>query len=207
MKTPAWFSGAAALGAICASIFFAPAISSAHYDTMDGPVVNTAPMALDKGDVTPVLKWVRKNDEDEIKDQFHKTIAARKQGKEAKELADRYFFETLVRIHREGESAPYTSLKSEPVEPIIQAADKALDTGSADHLVKQVTESAAAGIRERFSHVKETKKHSEESVTKGREFVEAYVEFTHYVERLAANADDAMYHGVAEPAAVKDHQH
>jgi len=184
-----------------------PPTADAHCDTMDGPVVNTARMALEKGDVTPVLKWVRKKDEDEIKNQFQKTLAARKQGKESKELADRYFFETLVRIHRAGEGAPYTGLKSEPVEPIIQAADKALATGSADHLVKHVSESVAAGIRERFDRAKETNKHADESVAKGKEFVEAYVEFTHYVERLAADAGGAMHHGAGEPAAEKEHQH
>jgi hypothetical protein len=77
---------------------------------MDGPVVNTARMALEKGEVTPVLKWVRKKDEDEIKEQFQKTLIDRKQGKEAKELADRYFFETLVSLRRAGEGAPFTLL-------------------------------------------------------------------------------------------------
>jgi hypothetical protein len=42
---------------------------------------------------------------------FTKTLAVRKQSKEAKELADMYFFETLVRIHCAGEGAPYTGLK------------------------------------------------------------------------------------------------
>jgi hypothetical protein len=42
----------------------------AHCDTMDGPVVNTARMALEKGDVASVLKWVLKKDEAEIKEQF-----------------------------------------------------------------------------------------------------------------------------------------
>ena len=32
---------------------------SAHCDTLDGPVVAMARIALDKGDVTPLLKWVR----------------------------------------------------------------------------------------------------------------------------------------------------
>jgi len=192
---------------VLAACWSVPLTAYAHCDTLDGPVVMNAKTALEKGDVTPVLKWVQKKDEDEISDQFQKTLTARKQGKEAKELADKYFFETLVRIHRAGEGAPYTGLKSEPVEPIIQAADKALETGSADHLVKHVTESVATGIRERFSRVKETKKHADESVMKGREFVEAYVEFTHYVERLAADAGGAMHHGAAEPAAWKGHQH
>lgn len=180
----------------------------AHCDTMDGPVVNTARMALEKGDVTPVLKWVRKKDENEIKEQFQKTLATRKQGKEAKDLADMYFFETLVRIHRAGEGAPYTGLKTEPVEPIIQAADKALDTGSADQLVKQVTEAMAAGIRERFNRVKEAKKHADESIEKGREFVEAYVIFTHYVERLHMDAAaGGEHHGEMKQEAPEGHHH
>lgn len=182
--------------------------SRAHCDTMDGPVVNTARMALEKGDVTSVLKWVRKKDESEIKEQFQKTLAARKQGKEAKELADRYFFETLVRIHRAGEGAPYTGLKSEPVEPIIQAADKAFDTGSADQLVKHVTEAVNAAIRERFNRVKESKKHADESVEKGREFVEAYVVFTHYVERIHLDvAAGVEHHGGAKEETPAEHQH
>jgi hypothetical protein len=83
----------------------------AHCDTLDGPVVQTARTALEKGDITPLLKWVRVEDEKEIKDAFEKTLAVRRKGAEAKELADMYFFETLVRIHRAGEGAPYTGLK------------------------------------------------------------------------------------------------
>jgi hypothetical protein len=178
---------------------------------MEGPVVAAARLALEKGDVTPVLKWVRKTDEDEIKEQFQKTLLARKQGREAKELVDRYFFETLVRIHRAGEGAPYTGLKSEPAEPIIQAADKAIHSGSADRLVKQVSEAVAAGIRERFNRVREAKKQADAIVEKGREFVEAYVEFTHYVERLHRDASTGAHRGAGEgpgrEGAHQEHHH
>ena len=88
-----------------------PGIVSAHCDTLEGPVVSTAKAALENGDVTPVLKWVKEDDEKEIRELFAKTLSARKQGKEARELADRYFFETLVRVHRAGEKAPFTGLK------------------------------------------------------------------------------------------------
>ena len=37
-----------------------PGVARAHCDTLDGPVVTTAKAALEKGDVTPLLKWVRK---------------------------------------------------------------------------------------------------------------------------------------------------
>jgi hypothetical protein len=168
--------------------FIIPGTAAAHCDTMDGPVVAMAKAALEKGDVTPVLKWVKKDDEKEIRDLFEKTLIVRSKGKEARELADMYFFETLVRIHRAGEGAPYTGLKSEPAEPVIQAADKALETGSVDALVKLVNDAGAAGIRERFAHAKETKKHADENVEAGRKFVEAYIGFTHYVERLHMDA-------------------
>lgn len=183
--------------------------SYAHCDTLDGPVVNTARMALEKGDITPVLKWVRKQDEPEIREMFDMTLTVRKQSQEAKELADMYFFETLVRIHRAGEGAPYTGLKpGEAVEPSVAAADKALETGSADRLVSMVTEPIEHGIRERFIHALETKKHADESVEAGREFVRAYVEFTHYVERIHMDATaKAAHHEAASGAGAVEHRH
>ena len=159
----------------------------AHCDTLDGPVVQTARIALEKGDVTPLLKWVQADDEKEIRVAFQKTLAVRAKGAEAKELADMYFFETLVRIHRAGEGAPYTGLKpGEAVDPAVALADKALESGSVDKLVDVLTKAMANGIRERFRHASETQKHADDSVAAGREFVEAYVIFTHYVEGLHA---------------------
>ena len=162
----------------------------AHCDTLDGPVVTTAKTALNKGDVTPVLKWVQKKDEQEIKMAFENTLAVRKLSPQAKELADMYFFETLIRIHRAGEGEPYTGLKpaGTAVEPGIAAADKALDSGSVNDLVKEITEVVSAGIRERFNHAMEAKKHADENVESGREFVKVYIEFVHYVEKLHSDA-------------------
>lgn len=187
--------------AVVVGIYMIPDIAGAHCDTLDGPVVMTAKAALEKGDITPVLKWVKKEDEKEIRAQFDKTLEVRKQSKEARELADMYFFETLVRIHRAGEGAPYTGLKpGEAVEPSVAAADKALETGSVDKLVKLVTDAAAKGIRERFAQAAETKKHADHGVEYGRNFVAAYVEFTHYVERLHLDAGRPSGHGKTEAA-------
>ncbi len=176
------------LAAFSLAILFLPSMGKAHCDTLDGPVVMAAKKALEKGDVTPVLKWVKKENEEEIRALFKKTMAVRSKGPEAKELADMYFFETLVRLHRAGEGAPYTGLQAGPVEPIIGAADQALDKGSVEHLVKHVSDAVAKGIRQRFHQTLERKRHAEETVAAGREFVEAYVEFTHYVERLHLDA-------------------
>jgi len=173
-----------AVAALVASVIVAPSEVRAHCDTLDGPVVKTAQAALAKGDVTPILKWVQKDQEPQIREAFQKTLAVRAKGADARDLADMYFFETLVRIHRAGEGAPYTGLKPAGTDPgpAVQAADKALQTGEPDRLVKTINDAVAAGIRERFSKAAEAKKHADSSVGAGREFVEAYVQFVHYVE-------------------------
>ncbi len=180
-----------------------PARAEAHCDTMDGPVVKTAQAALEKGNVTPVLKWVKPAQEAEVRAAFQRTLAVRALGKEAKDLADRYFFETLVRLHREGEGAPYTGLKpAGAVEPVVAASDKALEAGSVEELTREITRLVAEGIRHRFAETTEKRRHADESVIAGREFVEAYVEFVHYVERLHTDATVAAGHvAPAEKAA------
>jgi hypothetical protein len=174
------------IGLIIFEILFLYSVNAkAHCDTLDGPVVETARQALASGDVTPLLKWVSIKDEQLIRTAFQNTMEVRKLGGKAQELADMYFFETLVRIHREGEGAPYTGLKAgSEIDPAVALADKALETGSVDKLTNVLTDAAAKGIRERFNRTLQTKKHADESVSAGREFVEAYVAFTHYVENL-----------------------
>jgi hypothetical protein len=128
---------------------------------------------------------VRPETEGEIKAALQRTLAVRDKGAAEKELADMYFFETLVRIHRAGEGAPYTGLKpGAAIDPAVALADKALESGSVDKLVDVLTNAMAKGIRDRFAHAFENQKHADSSVAAGREFVESYVVFTHYVEGL-----------------------
>lgn len=176
---------------ICLGLIFIAVVMGdlalAHCDTLDGPVVKTARIALESGNVTPLLKWIRAEEEEEIQRAFQNTITVRSKGSEAKELADMYFFETLVRIHRAGEGVAYTGLKpGEAVDPAVALADKALVSGSVDKLVNVLTKAMANGVRERFQSANETQKYADDSVQSGREFVEAYVLFTHYVEGLHA---------------------
>ncbi len=156
-----------------------------HCDTLDGPVVEAARLALRKADVTPVLKWVPKEHEQEIRDAFSLTLAVRVKGKQARELADRFFFETLVRVHRAAEGAPYTGLKpAGTVEPAIAAADKALQTASVDALADKISNAVREGIKKRFDEALDKKKHSDDSVEAGRDFVEAYVQYVHFIEGI-----------------------
>lgn len=179
----------------------APKTIQAHCDTLNGPVVQTAREALGKGDVTPVLKWVKPDQEGAIRSAFAQTLAVRRLSKEAAELADMYFFETVVRIHREGEGAPYTGLKpGEAVEPGIEAADKAVEAGSHEQLIKEINRRITDGIADRFRKVIEAKRHMNDSVEAGREYVEAYVGFIHYYERLFGDAQGTAAHS-------EEHQH
>jgi Family of unknown function (DUF6448) len=163
-----------------------PNLVFAHCDGMDGPVVKAAQKALETGNVNLVLIWVQKKDEDEIKKAFQKTLAVRKLTPQARELVDMYFFETLVRIHRAGEGEPYTGLKpaGRDLGPAIPTADKALESGKAEPLVKLLTEAMQAGVREKFKEVLAKKKFKSDDIEAGREYVEAYVSFLEYIERI-----------------------
>ncbi|MBW6488650.1 DUF6448 family protein [Sulfurimonas sp.] len=158
----------------------------AHCDTLDGPVLNDARIALEKKDITPVLKWVKDaHQEHEITHAFNSALKVRTKGEDVQEMADRYFFETLVRVHRAGEGAPYTGLKpAGNVEPAIAAADKALEAGSVDALAKKVAYAVETAIKKRFEEAKEKDAHKEESVKEGRDYVEAYVRYVHFVEGI-----------------------
>jgi len=177
------FTGIAAAVALTFAI---PHNAAAHCDTLDGPVIQDAHKALEAKDITPVLKWVKVIDEKAVKAAFNKALAAKGANAEA---AHNKFFATLVKIHRAGEGAPFTGLKpAGTVEPAVAEADKALASGSSDALIKLVTDDITAGIKKRYERVAATYKLKDESVAQGREFVEAYVEFTHYVEKLHMDA-------------------
>lgn len=188
----------AAVVLVISGIMLAPSLASAHCDTLDGPVVKDARIALEKGDVTPVLKWVKPKFEDEIRSAFKKTIAVRAKGPEAKELADMYFFETLVRIHRLGENAPYTGLKkAASVEPFIVEADNVVEGHSSEALIKELVDTVDGSLRKRIAQVLKARLESDKSVDAGRKYVEAYVSFVHYVEKLhllSANSSDPHGH-------------
>jgi hypothetical protein len=170
---------------VCGALLLLPQVASAHCDGLDGPVVNEARAALEKGEIAPVLKWVKAEHEEEVRQVFAETRKVRDLSPEAKALADRYFFETLVRVHREGEGAAYTGLKpAGMIDPPIVKADAALAGGSADKLADAISAHVGKAIRERFDHALEAKNHADENVQAGREFVDAYVQYIHFVEGI-----------------------
>lgn len=158
----------------------------AHCDGLDGPVVKAAEKAFETENVNLVLVWVKKEFENEIKNAFQKTLAVRKLSPEAKDMADMYFFETLVRLHRLGEGAPYTGLKpaGRDLGPVIPLADKSIEEKSAKELLQLLTDDVHKGLHQYFQNVINKRDYDLNDVDAGREFVESYVVFVHYVERI-----------------------
>ena len=177
-------------------------VASAHCDGLDGPVVKAAANALRSGNVNLVLIWVQAKDEAEIRFAFQQALLVRKQGPEAQALADRYFFETLVRTHRTGEGAPYSGLKpaGRDLGSAIPAADKALESGAMRPLQDLLTDAAERGLKRHFEALRTLRGYDPNDVTAGRRYVQAYVEYVHYVERLYEAATAAAEGHYAEAA-------
>lgn len=157
--------------------------------------------------------------EKEIREAFDLAVSVRGKGPKEKELADRYFFETLVRVHREGEGAPFTGLKPAGLDPgpAIPAADRALKTGDPKPMLALIEEKIHEGIHRDYVEAMEKKKHAGESAEAGRAYVQAYVPFLHFVEQLYVDATTPIAHGAGdvggaghahpEPAGSKGHAH
>ena len=172
-------------------------VARAHCDNIEGPVVTAARQALADGDLRPVLRWVPPMAEEEVSTAFARARAVRALSPEAGELADRWFFETVVRLHRQGEGYAFDGLAppGTAVDPAIAAVDAALASGEGGALARAMAAEAEAALRGRFARVAAAREHADESVEHGRELVAAYVELTHFAERLHALASGAEPHG------------
>jgi hypothetical protein len=176
-----------------------PLGARAHCDTLDGPVVKTARAALDANTVAPVLAWVKPNEEQQIRAAFRRAIDARKKNPASHDLSDRQFFETLVRVHRAGEGAAYTGLKPDGagVAESVHAADRAIEKADSSDVEQMLVEAVRPGLRHRFATLT-ARQPPGEDVAAGRAWVEAYVDYVHYVERLDAAARSAGDHHAGE---------
>ncbi|MEW5874903.1 MAG: DUF6448 family protein [Candidatus Zixiibacteriota bacterium] len=196
------------IGLVIAVATLTASTAWAHCDGLDGPVVAAARKALESRNVDLVLVWVQEADEPLIREAFDSTLAVRALGPSAQSLADRYFFETLVRVHRAGEGAPYTGLKpaGRDLGPALPAADLALETGSLDSTLALLTGLIEHGIEEHFADALALREHAGHNVAAGRAYVRAYVEFIHYVEGiyLATQKAAGEHPGDAPPTG---HQH
>lgn len=168
-----------------------------HCDAIDGPVVTAARRALDQHDVGAVLPYVKSDGEPEVRAAFDRAVKVRALNAEAAEVADRWFFETVVRVHRAGEGAPFTGLKPAGLDvgPVIPAAERALGSGSADELAALLCEAVREETSRRLAAVMRLEAHAEDGVAAAREYVEA------------ALGLQVWSHGVHRQILTDPHQH
>jgi len=160
-----------------------------HCDTLDGPVVTAAKRALETGKVNLILPWEPKAAEEEIKSAFGRAQQVRKLGKAAADLADYWFFETVVRLHRAGEGAPYTGLKPAGLDwgPVVPRAEKAIEKGDAKEVIDLLSHTVADELQRRFSHALARKSYDENDVDAARAYIQAMLGFVLYSHHLYTN--------------------
>lgn len=168
-----------------------------HCDTLDGPVVMAAKAALEKKDVGLVLPFAPKAADEEIRKAFDDALAARTGGKEARHVADLWFFETVVRLHRAGEGAPYTGLKPAGLDwgPVIPRADKALEKGDPQEVVDFMAHAVEHAVREKFEHAMHLRNYEKDDVDAARKYTSAMLGFELYTHHLYGNIVGGGEHG------------
>ncbi len=172
-------------------IFIFSNTTSAHCDTMEGPVVKASQKALETGNINYVLIWVQVKDEQAIKTLFEKVLRVRKLNDEAKELADMYFIETVVRLHRMGEGEPYIGIKPVGFHPEegIEAADVAIEKNSLSEVLEHIPKEKQNEVKELFTDLQSKMNYNVNDLSAGRKYVAAYVHFIHYVESLFSGTE------------------
>jgi hypothetical protein len=111
-----------------------------------------------------------------------------------------------VRIHRAGEGAPFTGIKpAGGIAPVEAKSDEALEKGSIDDFAKKISAHAEKAIKERFAKALEAKKHKDESIKAGRKFVEAYVDYIHFVAGIHAAIMSGGHHADAKKEGHEGH--
>ncbi len=179
-----------------------------HCDTLDGPVVKAAKTALEKRNVNYILPWVPKKAESKLRAAFEKTLKARESGGETQEIVDYWLFETAVRLHREGENAPYTGLKPAGLDwgPIVPRAEKALQTRNPEEVIDFITHIIHEELETRFKQAIAKQKYDANDVDAAREYVEAELLFVLFSHGLHAAATGKGEHGEGETE-KREHKH
>lgn len=159
--------------------------ASAHCDSYDGPTIKDAIKALETNNVNLVLKWITAEQEKEIVPLFNKTCVLKSGDKEVYAIVEKHFLETLVRLHREAEGAPFTGLKPAGMtKKIVQLSDHAIESKDIDELLGKLNNHIGSVLREKYEKVAALDKVKNDSTGKGREYVEAYVDYTHTIEAI-----------------------
>ncbi|HET9137872.1 DUF6448 family protein [Actinophytocola sp.] len=170
-----------------------------HCDSLDGPVVTAARGALTAADVDVILPYVPAEREDEIRDAFARVLPLHTADGPAADVARRWFYETVVRLHRAGEHAPYTGLKPAGLDvgPVIPLAEKAIESGDVEDVYRLLAADLHTELAHRIDQVAGLAAGKDASVTAARAYVQAILGFQVYTNHIyqALHADPHGRHG------------
>jgi Family of unknown function (DUF6448) len=157
-----------------------------HCDTMDGPVITACKKALETGNVNYVLPFAPKKAEEELKHAFNLTLKARELGEDANEVADLWFFETAVRLHREGEGASYTGLKPAGLDwgPVVPRAEKDIEKEDPTETIEFIKGVVEEEMLKKFDAALSAKDYDINDVDAAREYTESMLHFVLFSHQL-----------------------
>lgn len=171
----------------------------AHCDRKNGPVALAAREALQTENFEKIMIWVGKEQENELREKFQQSLQVYRKGGESKDLAEEFFMETSVRLHREAEGMPYTGLKeAQPNPEDIEAAEKALDSGNIDPVVDLLSKKIEEKVTFWFNEARKAEKRKNNSIEAGRDWVDTYVKYIIYTHSLYQTIEQGPPHGVGE---------
>ena len=157
-----------------------------HCDSVDGPVVTAASAAIAAGDVDLILPYVPADDEEEIREAFTRVLPLDTTDAPGADVARRWFFETVVRVHRAGEHAAYTGLKPAGLDvgPVIPLAEKAVETGDAGEVYRLLVAELHTELTRRLDRATRLAAAKETSVSAARAYVNAMLGFQVYANQV-----------------------
>ncbi len=164
-----------------------------HCDTMDGPVVTAAELALEMENINYLLPYVRKDQEGELKDAFDKIVVVRELSGEAAEVADYWFFETAVRLHVIGRGKSYTGIKRSGLNrrSVINKAEESIETGDKSELEEFLMDFIGEAFESRFENVMSNNDYDINDVEAARDYVNSVLEFLNFSHKLYMQIENA----------------
>lgn len=200
MKTKQIISGLVLLLGAVVLLTLTARPAYAHCDKLDGPVATAAREALGTGDFTTILIWVGPEQEADLRSAFQQALTVRGLNTAAQSLADRYFIETAVRLHRAAEGMPFDGVKPAgiPNPPDIMAGDQALQTGDIEPVLQVLQAALRQNVTRWYREAQTAQQQKAQSVDAGREWVDAYVQYIVYVHQLYQQIQAPPAHGVGD---------
>ena len=160
-------------------------------DTMDGPVVTAAELALEMENINYVISYVKKKFERELRDAFDRAIIVRGLSGEAAEVADYCFFETAVRLHMLGDGKSYTGIKHSGLNrgPMITKTEEAIEIGDNTVLKEFLMNLIEESFENQFEEIMSKKEYDLNDVDAAREYITSMLEFIRFTHDLYNNIE------------------